>query len=137
MNKLISLSSEGKFSIIDSVVEKVSKKTEERKKSESYEILSSAKKGSSTQQFDVIEEEDEEALIEEEGLQEIKKAEEAEGIKEEVVEKYEKQLVSLAIKGLDMKLGQSQIFDSICHTWFIVKDKGMEINWRKPLLQKS
>jgi len=31
MNKLISLSSEGKFSIIDSVVEKVSKLTEEKK----------------------------------------------------------------------------------------------------------
>jgi hypothetical protein len=33
MNKLISLSSEGKFSIIDSVVEKVSKLTEEKKNS--------------------------------------------------------------------------------------------------------
>jgi len=48
MNKLISLSSEGKFSIIDSVVEKVSKRTEEKKKSESYEVLSSKKKGSTT-----------------------------------------------------------------------------------------
>ena len=65
MNKLISLSSEGKFSIIDSVVEKVSKKSAEKKKSESYEVLSTAKKGSTTQQFDVIDEEDEEAFIEE------------------------------------------------------------------------
>jgi hypothetical protein len=53
MNKLISLTSEGKFSIIDSVVEKVSKKTEEKKipsieKSSSYEIISTAQKGSTT-----------------------------------------------------------------------------------------
>jgi hypothetical protein len=40
MNRLISLSSEGKFSIIDSVIEKVSKKTEE-KKNESVEKSSS------------------------------------------------------------------------------------------------
>jgi hypothetical protein len=43
MNKLISLSSEGKFSIIDSIVENVSKKTEEKKKSESFVILSDQK----------------------------------------------------------------------------------------------
>ena len=72
MNKLISLSSEGKFSIIDSVFEKVSKKTEEKKnksvdKSSDQEILSSVQKGSTTtQQFDIIEEEDEEINEEEE-----------------------------------------------------------------------
>ena len=54
MNKLISLSSEGKFSIIDSVVEKVSKITEVKKessdggKSSWYDIISTAKKGSTT-----------------------------------------------------------------------------------------
>ena len=54
MNKLISLSSEGKFSIIDSVVEKVSKITEEKKKSSndgkssSYEIILTSKKGSTS-----------------------------------------------------------------------------------------
>lgn len=53
MNKLISLTSEGKFSIIDSVVEKVSKTSEEKKnssngKSSSYDIISTAKKGSTT-----------------------------------------------------------------------------------------
>ena len=26
---------------------------------------------------------------------------------------------------------------AICHTWFIVKDKNIGINWRKPLIQKS
>jgi hypothetical protein len=36
----------------------------------------------------VIDEEDEEAFIEEQGLEEIKKAEDAEGVKEEVVDKY-------------------------------------------------
>lgn len=28
-------------------------------------------------------------------------------------------------------------FKAVCHTWFIVKDKNMSINWRKPLIQKS
>lgn len=58
MNKLISLSSEGKFSIIDSVVEKVSKKTEERKgtteNSSSVEVIPSTLKGTTTQQFEAI-----------------------------------------------------------------------------------
>ena len=27
--------------------------------------------------------------------------------------------------------------DAVCHSWFIVKDKSVPINWRKPLLQKS
>jgi phosphoribosyl-dephospho-CoA transferase len=49
----------------------------------------------------VIEEENEEALIEEEGFKVIKKAEEEEGIQEEVVDKYEKQLISLTINELD------------------------------------
>lgn len=71
MNKLISLSSEGKFSIIDSVVDKVSKKTEEKKiqsveKSSSYEVISTAQKESTTKQFDIIEEVDEEMNEEEE-----------------------------------------------------------------------
>jgi hypothetical protein len=53
MNKLISLTSEGKFSIIDSVVENVSKRTEEKKnssngKSSSYGKLFTQLKGSST-----------------------------------------------------------------------------------------
>ena len=28
-------------------------------------------------------------------------------------------------------------FKAVCHTWFIVKDKNVGINWRKPLIQKS
>lgn len=43
----------------------------------------------------------------------------------------------MTIKELDRELKRSKTYNSICHTWFIVKDKGMEINWKKPLLQKS
>ena len=46
----------------------------------------------------MIEEEDEEAFIEEQGLEEIKKAEDAEGVKEAVLDKYEKQIITLNIK---------------------------------------
>ena len=60
-----------------------------------------------------------------------------EGLKKEVVDKYEKQLLSLTIKNLDLNFNDVKIHDSICHTWYIVKDKGVEINWKKPLLQKS
>lgn len=81
INKLISLSSEGKFSIIDSVVDKMLKKTEEKKissveKSSSYEIISTAQKEGSTQQFDIIEEEDEdEEMIDEQDIdRELEKA---------------------------------------------------------------
>lgn len=28
-------------------------------------------------------------------------------------------------------------YEAICHNWFIVKDKGVEIDWKKPLIQKS
>ena len=34
-------------------------------------------------------------------------------------------------------MAKAETFNSICHTWYIVKDKGVPINWRKPLLQKS
>jgi hypothetical protein len=102
MNKLISLSSEGKFSIIDSVIEKVSSsqkpnvtvsgsssKTtppQSSEKSSSYEIInavsgtSTAKKGTTTQQFEIIEEEEneEEEMIEKVALENIKEIEEAE-----------------------------------------------------------
>jgi hypothetical protein len=36
-----------------------------------------------------------------------------------------------------MNLKVAKEYDSVCHTWFIVKDKGVEINWKKTLLQKS
>jgi len=44
--------------------------------------------------------------------------------------------VHLEIKPIDMTLSNSATYDSICHSWFIVKDKGVPINWKKPLIQK-
>ena len=32
---------------------------------------------------------------------------------------------------------KERCFKAICHTWFIVKDKDVSINWSKPLIQKS
>lgn len=53
---------------------------------------------------------------------------------DEEEEKYEKKRVNLEVKPVDMNLAKTKLFDSICHTWFIVKDKGVPINWKKPLL---
>ncbi len=80
-------------------------------------------------------------MIDEEELEkEIVKGEEEEKAgegKDQVVEKYQKQLINLEIKELDLKLAKSKTYDSLCHTWFIAKDIGVDINWKKPLLQKS
>lgn len=35
-----------------------------------------------------------------------------------------------------MDMPSATTFRSVCHSQFIVKDIGMEINWKKPLLQK-
>lgn len=144
---MISLSSEGKFSLIDSVVEKVSKIAEEKKnlsveKSSSYEIISSTdKKGSTSQKFEIIEEEDEEEIIDEQDIEkviaEVEEKKEEEVKRHKPAAKYQKQLVTLKIEPLDLKMKDSKIYDSICYTWFIAKDQGVEINWKKPLLQKS
>jgi hypothetical protein len=32
---------------------------------------------------------------------------------------------------------KTSTFKAICHTFFIAKDVGQQINWRKPLIQKS
>lgn len=45
--------------------------------------------------------------------------------------------ISLFITNIDPTFSQARVYNSTCHTWFIVKDKGMSINWNKPLLQKS
>ena len=34
-------------------------------------------------------------------------------------------------------LQDAQTYDAVCHSFFIVKDKGVSINWKKPLLQNS
>ena len=38
---------------------------------------------------------------------------------------------------MDPTFAQAKTYNATCHTWFIVKDKGVPINWKKPLLQKS
>lgn len=73
-------------------------------------------------------------------MEEIKVAEalhDGGGVAEVEEEKDGKKPLTLKIKKIDMAMLNVQTFDSICHTWFIVKDKGMDINWKKPLLQKS
>lgn len=77
MNKLISLSSEGKLSIIESVVEKVNKKTEEKKNQSVANEFSGQMRGTS-QEFDIIKEEDEEMIEEEEIEKEVIKVEQEE-----------------------------------------------------------
>ena len=75
-------------------------------------------------------------------IEEIKKEEDREeadkgphrGFEEE--EKDGKRIVHLEIKPIDLTLSSSATYDSICHSWFIVKDKGVAINWKKPLIQK-
>ena len=58
------------------------------------------------------------------------------GEKEQEEEKEEKQIVTLEIdkKYTTINDKNSDVYKSICHTWFIVKDKGVQINWEKPLL---
>ena len=162
MNKLISLSSEGKFSIIDSVVDKVSKGQlskkkdaskgeEEEKGSSSGKPLQTTKefedlmaqmkieslKDSSNSKFEVIEEVDEDAAMAEIDI--IEKADST-NLDAVVVEEEEKESHRLKLEivaEIDMSLKKARTVNATCHTWFIVKDKGVPINWKKPLLQKS
>ena len=153
MNKLISLSSEGKFSIVDSVIEKVEKGTLGKKSNDtkSVEIISEESKtfqvfsslNENTSKFEVIKEaEEEEDAQEKEILEEIKAQERAanpgaEDVDMVDVEEADKYAVVLQKKPLDTKMTKWATYNSTCHTWFIVKDKGVAINWKKPLLQKS
>ena len=123
MNKLISLSSEGKFSIIDSVVEKVSagqfsKKGEESKSkeaqssvktSEEFEKVDISRVAGSTSQFEIITEE----VDEDEALEVIDKEEittsnldeiRARKLLEDQQNHTEKQILNLEIKSLDHSL---------------------------------
>jgi hypothetical protein len=45
--------------------------------------------------------------------------------------------LNLALVPFEESKKHKKSFKAICHSWFIVKDKGMEINWKKPLVQKS
>ena len=123
MNKLISLSSEGKFSIIDSVVEKVSagqfsKKGEESKSkeaqssvktSEEFEKVDISRVAGSTSHFEIITEE----VDEDEALEVIDKEEittsnldeiRARKLLEDQRNHTEKQILNLEIKSLDHSL---------------------------------
>ena len=123
MNKLISLSSEGKFSIIDSVVEKVSagqfsKKGEESKSkeaqssvktSEEFEKVDISRVAGSTSHFEIITEE----VDEDEALEVIDKEEittsnldeiRARKLLEDQQNHTEKQILNLEIKSLDHSL---------------------------------
>jgi hypothetical protein len=56
----------------------------------------------------------------------------------EVEEKVPEDTVELKFKFTKPnKLKTTKVRDATCHTFFIVKDKGMKINWQKPLVQKS
>ena len=61
-------------------------------------------------------------------------------------EKQIENLVKVVPKVLDLEFDTTECnwnktkfskFNAVCHTWFIVKDKNIGINWRKPLIQKS
>ena len=43
----------------------------------------------------------------------------------------------LCIESLKESQDSYKTYPAICHIWFIVKDPGMEINWKNPLIQKS
>ena len=113
MNKLITLTSQGKFSLIETVVDKLGAKKpgkkEEKKKEEApsdswTDVVSKANQKPST--FSPINEEDE--FNEEEALEEVKKEEERERLEKgeelQEEEKEEKQIVTLEIQKLDKNL---------------------------------
>jgi hypothetical protein len=117
MNKMINLTTEGKYSLIETVVDKLTKKQEAKKtekkekkkepaQADDWVSVLSKTRHQDTQKFAPIKEEDE--ILEEEALEEIKKEEERERAeKGEVVEeeeKEEKQIVTLPIKKLPTKL---------------------------------
>ena len=52
-------------------------------------------------------------------------------------EEYKQQIVSFELKEIDVNMQYSKTFDSVCHSWFIVKELGMEINCKTPLVQRS
>ena len=147
MDKLLHLTYQGKFSLIDTVVQKVTGKGTLRQLlggvgradlgPELEKDGDSIMKQPDADEVEGLRPEEESDIIEE-----IKKEEDREeaetgpqrGVEEE--EKDGKRLVHLEIKPIDLTLSNSATYDSICHSWFIVKDKGVAINWKKPLIQK-
>ena len=98
------------------------------------------KEGKTATNFEIIDEEEEE-FDEVEVLEEIKAAEKLAnpGMEKAAaeIEDPSKYALTLQIKPLNEKLTDAVTYNSICHTWYIVKDVGVPINWKRPLLQKS
>jgi hypothetical protein len=46
-------------------------------------------------------------------------------------------MITFDIREIDVDMRYSKTYDSVCHSWFIVKELGMEINWKTPLVQRS
>ena len=78
-----------------------------------------------------------EEINENEFLEEIKAACPEENEEKDGVEEVDAKELKLELKPLDRSHVDGEIFEATCHTWFIVKDSEMEINWRKPLVQKG
>jgi len=38
--------------------------------------------------------------------------------------------LNLPIRALDLEFKSARPYTAICHTWFIVKDKGVDIDWK-------
>lgn len=105
------------FFISTSLRDTVSKTTLKNDKKQVEEILKNLKH---EENFSIIEKE-----VEEE-KSEISKEEDR-----KILEfTFEKQIPSFNEKSF-------LSYEAICHTYFIVKDKDVEINWSKPLIQKS
>ena len=45
--------------------------------------------------------------------------------------------LTLKIRSFEDSCKKTYTFQAICHTYFIVKEEGQEVNWRKPLVQKK
>lgn len=149
MNKLIDMLDD-KCQIFDSIIEKISagtftkkvvisldssKKSESGAKkmetSEEYEKVFAPSSKSS--KFEIISEE----IDEDEVIEIIEKEESTSKMQSVVYEEEKSQKLKLAIQPLDLTFKSATPFKATCHTWFIVKDKGVDIDWRKPLLQRS
>ncbi len=57
--------------------------------------------------------------------------------KKEERKKEESKMITFDIREMDVNMRYSKTYDSVCHSWFIVKELGMEINWKTPLVQRS
>jgi hypothetical protein len=134
VNRLLQLSSEGKFSKIDTFVEKLS-----QHQSAPTSVL---RHQTDTNKLDSIaeEEEDEEQKFFEKEAEQVFLEEDAEGGNGPAQDEEEKDIKTVEFEVLDMekKLNDesSKNYEAVCHSFFIAKDN-TEINWRTPYVQQS